>query len=122
MFGLGTDASGDANGFISSGGGQNQKFVAPGGLIPAGFNHYVWLCTGTRMKTYLNGTLVNDVASAYSPSDGATPADRAVAMGGSPQVNASQASIIDFFAAYHNTVLSPAQITAHFLLSGCPAS
>lgn len=119
MFALGTDAAGDANGYIAAGGGHNLKFVAPGGLIPAGYNHYVWLCDGARMKTYLNGALVNDAAAAYAPGDAALAADRLVAMGGTPQVNNSSQCQIDFFAAYHNVALTAVQVAAHFALSGC---
>jgi len=121
IFSIGTDGAGDAAGYIASGGGMTQKFVAGGGGIPTGYNHYVWVENGTRMKTYLNGVLVNDVASAIgAPADGALSTDRAMMIAHAHNVAGSFQCNVDFFAAYHNTVLSQTQITAHFNASGCP--
>ena len=120
ILGLGTDAAGDVAGYIAGGGGQTQKFVAGGTGIPAGYNHYIWLNTGTRMKTYLNGVLVNDVASVVGNSDDAAGANRSIQFGHAWNSAGSDQSIVDFFAAYHNVALTQAQITAHFNASGCP--
>lgn len=120
MFGLGTDGAGDVAGYIIGAGGQTLKIVANGAGIPAGYNHYIWLNNGTRMKTYLNGTLVNDVASAISTPDGANPTDRSMQIAGSFNTAGSTLCFVDYFAAYYNVALTQAQITAHFNASGCP--
>lgn len=118
-FQFGQDGAGNLAAYIAGGGGFNLAAPASSGLAGQ-WHHYVWQSDGSNITLFIDGAQKATAVSALSTNDG-TGANAALAFGGLLGTGASNwNSYFAFFAAYHNTVLTPARISAHFAASGCP--